>query len=310
MNTTRTLMVALVVQLALAAVTWWAPSPEALTNQDLFADLDVAEVTRISVEGGGESVALERGGDGWVFPTYRGHPARASDADALLDALDALEVDADPVTRQRVSHASLSVSEQEFTRKIALVEGGDERVVYVGRGNGGALYARRAGEDEVFRLRRGDLGALNARPSSYVDTSWVDLDEDELREVEVEAAGGSVALARQEGGEWAVTNDPSGAAHDQGAVDRLASRLLSVRMARPSELAPAEVTPEGGARVRWLLADGTSGSYVVGAARGDVHPAHRDGGEHVVALAKSVASPILEASLEGLRAEEGDAASP
>ena len=261
------LVIALVVQLAIAAVVFW-PRQAATGGEPLFAGLEAGDVVRIDiVDGEGRQIELARDGAGWVLPTAGDYPVRQEPVDDLLAAVAALN-SGRLVTQTPASHDRLGVGDETFERRIELeTADGTRHTLYVGTSPSfGATHVRAAGTDPVYLTS--DLSAEDAgvNASAWVDTAYVAVPVEEVQSIRVENANGTFELVK-EGDTWALPGLATGEELDQNVARGLANRAATVTLLRPlgRDEDPAYGLADPAAVVTVVAAgeDGASRTYVL-----------------------------------------------
>jgi hypothetical protein len=227
------LVIALVVQLAIAAVVFW-PRQAATGGEPLFAGLEPGDVVRIDItDGESGQIELARDGAGWVLPAAGDYPVRQEPVDDLLAAVAALN-SGRLVTQTPASHDRLGVGDEMFERRIELeTAAGTRHTLYVGTSPSfGATHVRAAGTGPVYLAS--DLSAEDAgvNASLWVDTAYVSVPVEEMQSIRVENANGTFELVK-EGDTWALPGLAAGEELDQNVVRGLANRAATVTLLRP-----------------------------------------------------------------------------
>lgn len=306
MNLRMALSAAAAAQAVLVALAWWPSDPVAADTRALL-DLRPADVTALEIasNGGDTRVALERRGEEWVFAELGAYPADAEEVSEVLDALAELRVDEEPVTRQAVSQIAMDVSEEQFGRRLTLTTREGEQTLYLGSSRGSTVHARLAHEDETYTARGARLVSFPSSVGSYVDTSWVEVDDEELAELRITNPAGELVLIRTDDA-WTVGSPelPGDAALDTDALQRVVDRATSLRLRAPAAGDANAVRAGADIRVTWTSNDGETGGFVLGADEDGTRLGARDGEDYVVEVSASTASALADASVEGLVDEE------
>lgn len=306
MNRTITILTgALAAQVLLTGVTWW-PSDDAPAAEPLIA-IAAGEVDRLRIwpapEDGAEvqPVELVRGGDGWTIASAGGYPADPDKVDKVLDALAEARV-SDPLAATAASHASLSVSERGYGKKVELSAGDESAVVYLGAGSGRSASARRDGEDAVYAIRGLSQWAVGARARDYYDPVYLETDPETIEQLTLRWPDRSLVLEKVEG-QWRAGDE----ALDAEAVEAVLEDAATLRIAAlPEEPPPLD----GGLRVEWTRDDGgqsVTEGFVIGPERDGKHPALADGRDHAVLVSAYAVEDLLSADPEALKGEDPSA---
>ncbi len=268
MSTQNLLLGTLVVQLGLAALTWWPHTPASIDAIDLVASGNA--ITAITVLGKGDAkVPVELASvDGvWEVVSASQFPADPDKVAELVSALADLSLRA-PVATHASAHEGLGVTDAGFERKITFTADGTTHTLLVGPAAGRAMHVRLAGEDAVYKVKGISAYGLKDEARSYLPSYILDLDAAALTRLEVRNALGTLTLRRDDAG-WQVDGPNPGPAEAEAVSDLLAT-FAKVRL---SEVVGAEVLPEHGltdaaVRVTWTQGIGeaaSEGGMVLGA---------------------------------------------
>jgi hypothetical protein len=311
MKTTRILGIALVVQVALAIWTWWPTQPSVARplialQRDAIDEIEIA--ARPKDGGQEESVVLARvaepSGDSpdpagsWVVRSAGDYPALPARVAELLDTIAGLHAGA-PIATQATSHEALSIGDDSYGRRLTLRAGDDTESWLVAPATSRSVYARRVGENEVYRAEGASEWSFRERASSYWDSSYVSEDPGSLDALAVRNAHGSFRFEKRDG-VWTLADLKEGEeVADAKAIEAFVSRVASLRMTRP---VGRETLPEqgldGAVRVDWTITtedQSVSGGYAVGAdVDSDVYVKAVDH-PFVVRVGKSQLEPLRKA---------------
>lgn len=237
----------LVVQGALLAVTWLTGhGSEAPPGAEPLITGSIEDVTVITVEGQPEApaegaapktpveaptVTLTRQGDGWVISSAGDYPAKTEKVEEMLGKLMDLQIRR-PIATQAANHPLLKVADDDFSKKVTLTVGGAQQIVYVGPGASNTVHLRRAGDANVYRSNGLSEWGLGATPRTYLNTTYVSVESDDLQGIDVKNAKGAFTLQR-EGGEWRLQGAPEGQPLDSGKINSLVSAVSKVYMTTP-----------------------------------------------------------------------------
>ena len=196
------LVILLLVQLALLAIAVVSSSgTEARLVEPILPNMTVAEIDRLHfTDDLGNEVTVARKGDGWALPGADDFPVDGDKLDEILDKIAGLDTRRLVATNQ-ANFARLEVGEADFRRKVTLEGNDTSAVLYLG-GSGGAdtVYARRAGEDNVYLGMGLNSWELSTQISTWVDSSYVSLAQDDVLAINVQNADGNFHFARTDDG--------------------------------------------------------------------------------------------------------------
>lgn len=170
MKSTALVLVGLfVAQLAAAGVLYYNTwSQRAVRPQGSLLTLSADDVSRLSIEGEGDSVTLERKEGSWTIASS-GLPAETSRVDSALQSFTDMKLGW-AVASTDVSHQQLEVADDNFQRRVIL-NNGEETVgdIFIGTSPGfKRSHVRRQGADEVYSV------AVNAFDLPPEPANWLD----------------------------------------------------------------------------------------------------------------------------------------
>jgi hypothetical protein len=178
-----------------------------------------ADVDRVAIARGGDTVVLVRVPAGWQV---NGHPADGAQTDQLFRALTDTGASSELLARQAASHGRLGVD--SAGRRVVFAKGSDTLLALVVGEQGRAFqtaYVRLADASEVFLYRGALPGLLSRNEDAWRDRRIAQVPPDFVGAMIVTRGGRDARLTRTESG-WTV----AGGAADTVAVQR-ALRALS-----------------------------------------------------------------------------------
>ncbi|HEX6883882.1 MAG TPA: DUF4340 domain-containing protein [Planctomycetota bacterium] len=250
-----------------------APAAEKLLFPELSARInDVAEVR---LEKGGKSATLKKDGAQWRMADRGGYPVQLEKVKELAVRVADLEI-VEAKTAKKENHAKLAVewpvtaAEGEEAADAGLVTlkdaaGKELASVVVGKtewmGSKPKVYARRAGEDQVYLCApRGSLDVL-PEARGWIDTKIVELANDRVQSVTIEHADGEtieIGRSLENHTQFTVKNLPPGQTERyQGVASGVAQALgygLALEDVRP--VGEVDFTQEPLAKARFRAVDG------------------------------------------------------
>lgn len=267
----KILIAALVVQVGLALVIRASSdSGEALRNPEpLLAGFDGSQVTRIAIfdeprpepakqgegEAGGEAgdvqtgdepaIDLRRESSGsqvqWKLASHFGHAAKTGEVDALLEKLASLQ-SRGPVVTSEVRHKQLHVAADDYRRKLVIETGAGRTTLYVGAPAGSRqVSVRIEGQDAVHQVGEISAAGLSLTPTTWVDTSYLNLSHSRVVYMAVRNKSGSYELQRTPRGRWALVQDgqpypvPAGKKFNAIAADNWVKEAVRIAVAAPAD---------------------------------------------------------------------------
>jgi hypothetical protein len=199
----------------------------------LLADLKVEDVISMTVaEAEGRTLTLKQEAGSWVLADTDGFLARADRITPLLDKLVAMN-SSRLVARTDSSHRQLQVADSEFVRRVSLgTSSGNTHTVYVGSSPSyNASHVRVDGKNETYMVSNLNSWEFSASASSWITATLIEVAQDQLTQVQITNAKGTVTLTKDGQGKWSV----QGLAGDQDAdkISTAVSRACSVPMTKP-----------------------------------------------------------------------------
>lgn len=242
----RFLAFLLVFQLLLIAVLYWPDGDDPVLRSALLESVDPGALTAVDItDGDGNSIRLQRDGDGWRLPGEL--PADSGKVATLLDALLAR----DPgfaIARSDAAAPRFEVAQDRFERKIELLADGDPHTVFLGSSPSfRKVHARVQDDSAVYVL---DFNSYDA-PATAI--GWLDRGLFAMRDLEAMTLNGNTF--RLDGDRWlTAAQEPA----DGEAMDALLTALAGLQVSgindadNETAAAAAEIL-----RIDTVAADGT-----------------------------------------------------
>jgi len=225
----------LVIQIILSVVVFWPKSSAAIESEPVFPDLEAGNIVALTVtDSDGNSTTLRQVTGAWVLPDTDDYPAQADKIIPLLDKIVGLATDR-LVTRITASHRRLQVAPDDFVRRIELETAeGANYTLYLGSSPSyGATHFRLEGQDETYLT--GDISTwdVNATASSWVDTTYLHIPQEDVTGMTLENTHGTFTFARDDEGKWTMDGLVSDETLDEEAVTTLLQRATTVNLDAP-----------------------------------------------------------------------------
>jgi len=224
----------LVVQVILAAVLLW---PRAATGgiETLLAGVEAEDIVALVItDAQGNEIELHKMTGAWVLPQADDYPVKADSIQSVVDKMLAVDTQR-LVTRTAASHTRLQVAADDFNRRVELeTAGGTRHTLYVGSSPSyGATHVRLEGRDETYLTNSITQYDLGATPSSWVDTIYVQVPQDEIVGARLENAQGTVEFNKDEQGNWTLADLQIGEQIDAAGINSMVTRAASLTMLEP-----------------------------------------------------------------------------
>ena len=239
---------------------------ESRVVEPLARDITASAVQRMTIATSqDDAITVARKGDGWVLPDADDFPVPGDKVAEMLGKLLGLDTRR-LVASNPANFARLEVKEDDYRRRIELVGAGKSAVIYLG-GSGGAdtVYARRDGENHVYLGSGLNAWELSTQTAAWVDASYVNIAQDDVREIRVTNANGEITLMR-DGETWTLAGLEDGEQFEDTRMPSVLRSAASVRLSEPlgltekDEYGLAEPRVKVEARYRKLVESDADGS--------------------------------------------------
>lgn len=211
-----------------------------VTSVTVLEGLDTSKVTRLSIwgapkEGSGpaqESVVLDKVNGAWTIGSTDGFAADGKKVDELLKTLQSLRSQT-VVLEGAAYHAKLEVSADKFQRKVTLQAGETTQTFFVGSSPSFKnVHVRVEGSDQVLLVNEFGSAQIGSRAWHWVDRTYQDIPEDQVWQVRVSNAKGSLQLDKDPTSlAWAVLGQDGEV--DTAAVKSLVGKARTVNIEAP-----------------------------------------------------------------------------
>ena len=236
----------LVIQVVLSVVVFWPRSAATGQSGPVFPDLEADNIVALTIaDADGESIALRKvTGNGstelaevWVLPDADDYPAQADKITPLLEDIVGLTTGR-LVTRTGASHKQLQVAPNDFQRRIEFeTNDGKKRAFYLGSSPSyGATHFRVADQNETYLTNDMTVWETNATASSWIDTYYLSVPQDEVTELTLQNANGTFTFMKKDEddqGNWTMAGLAEDETLDEAKVNGIVRQATSVTMVRP-----------------------------------------------------------------------------
>ena len=225
----------LIAQIALSVVIFW-PRPSTAGQRDpLFANLEVEEVTALTIENAeGDVVELEKVTGEWVLAEADQYPAKTDAVNDLLDKLTALTTGR-LVTSSDTSHRRLQVARDDFARRVVLeTSDGTTETLYLGSSpQYGSMHFRLGGQSETFLTSKLSTWDVRATANSWIDTQYHSVAQENLNRVTLENAQGTFVFEKLDQENWTLEGLGEEETLDQAQARSVIRRAATLTMKAP-----------------------------------------------------------------------------
>jgi len=262
------LAVVLVTQIILAIVVNLPHKTRAESNP-LVEGFDPASIVDVVIENQStDKLHLAEVNGEWVLPEAGDYPANADKVTEVLGKIQNIKTNR-LVTQTAASHNQLQVAEDNFNGRVTFTDSnGKPQTLYIGSSAGsGATHVRLDGMNQVYLTSELTSWEVTPTVSSWIDTTYITLDQDQLQTLRVENANGSFSFHKDESEKWTLEDLNEGEDLDSSGLQTKINRFTTLRMVEP--LGTTAQTSWGLnqplATAVFGLADGTTVSIAVGA---------------------------------------------
>jgi hypothetical protein len=234
-RTNQILAAILALQVVVGVVVFWPRSPTVAAGEPLFADVEEEQVAWLQiVDPVSGEIEFERSDAGWVLAGTDGFPCTETAVPSFLDKLLALDTSR-LVAETAESHVRLEVAEDTFSRQITFrLADGTTHTLYLGSSPSyNVAHVRLEGQDQVYLVSGLLATDASVRATTWIDTSYVSLENDQVTALTLENANGTYTFSKDADGAWTMAGLSGEETLNEGEVSSLVTRISSVRMQRP-----------------------------------------------------------------------------
>ncbi|HNT76776.1 MAG TPA: DUF4340 domain-containing protein [Anaerolineae bacterium] len=224
----------LIVQIILSAVLLWPRQTTGGTGQAIFPDLKVEDIVALTITDDQENaIKMQKEGDTWGLVEADAYPVREATLTTLLEKLPKL-TNASLVAQTAASHKQLQVAEDDFVRRLEIaMRDGKTYTLYLGSApRYTATHFRVDGQTETYMTAEMTTWEVNATVSSWIDTTYCQVDQAELTEVIIQNANGTFTLVKS-GEEWQLADLTADETPSPGKTSGVVGRVSRIAMAHP-----------------------------------------------------------------------------
>jgi len=292
----------LAVQLIISVIVFWPRSAAGATGKPAIPDLKVDDVVALTITNDQlQTVKLQKVNGEWGIADAEQYPVKAESVTSLLDKLTRLNTN-NLVANTEASQRQLQVASDTFVRRLEIeLQDGTKQIVYLGSApRYTATHFRMGGQTETYLTTELTSWELNTTATSWIDSTYSDIDQTQLTQVVLENANGKFTFVK-EGEAWQMLELAEG---DTGAAGKISDVIT--KASRVTTMRPLGKTdkPEYGfsapsATVTLTTADKTY-TFKVGAkdATDNSYPVASSESAYFVAVAEYAVSPLVNNTYE------------
>jgi hypothetical protein len=228
------LLAILGLQIILILVVFLFQRPVAASNNLIFQDLKMESVTVINIsDSAGNLVSLEKQGEKWVLPLQDNFPVNSESIQELVEKLATIR-DNRLVTRSEASHNRLSISDENFERKVEITIDGKEEIIYFGSSPAtGNIHFRLNGKAEVYLTNALTSAQISPSITSWVDTVIFQISNDSVKRIEISNNVGDFVFEPDTESVWSGQPLEESYQFDQSKWSSLLSGFTTLRFVEP-----------------------------------------------------------------------------
>lgn len=228
------LLAILGLQFALILVVFLLQKPVAASNNLIFPDLKIENVSEIKIsDSTGNEVSMQKTGNQWVLPLQDDFPVSEENVQQLIEKL-ALIRDNRLITQSEASHERLSISDENFVRKVELTINDTQHSLYFGSSPATSnIHFRMVGKSEVYLTNALTTSQLSSTISSWVDTLIYQIPDDNANLIKVSNTQGEFVFLTGEENTWTSEQIEEGYQFDQSKWSSVKTALTTLRFVEP-----------------------------------------------------------------------------
>lgn len=271
----KSLIAILGLQFILILIVFLFQRPVAASNNLIFPELKVETITAITIsDSTGKLVSFEKQGTQWVLPLQDDFPVNIENIQQLVDKLATIR-DNRLVTRSEGSHDRLSISNENFERKVEMTINGNKEIIYFGSSPATSnIHFRLNGKPEVYLTNALTSAQISTSISSWVNTVIYQISSSTVKKIEISNNSGDFIFTPDAESVWSGQALEEGYQFDQSKWSSLLTGFTTLRFVEPvSKSEQAEYgfdTPQAVMDIEYLTDTGQSisGKLVIGSQDG------------------------------------------
>lgn len=269
------LLAILGLQIILILIVFLFQRPVTASNNLIFPDLKAETVTTINIsDSTGNLVSIEKKGEQWVLPLQDDFPVNVEAVQQLVEKLATIR-DNRLVTRSEASHDRLSISNENFERKIEITINGNKEIIYFGSSPAtGNIHFRLDGKPEVYLTNALTSSLISSSISGWVNTVIYQITSSSVKKIEISTNSDDFIFEPDTEAVWSAQPLEEGFQFDQSKWSSLLSGFTTLRFVEPvSKSQKAEYgfeTPQAVMDIEYETDTGQSmsGKLVIGSQDG------------------------------------------
>ncbi len=296
---------------ALGAYVWFVESKKPAGDEkpkDKVLSFDKTKVKELSLTPkDGQPIKLVKQGSAWKISEPFAAPADGAEADALVSALEGLEIDkVAGDTGARLTDFGLDPAKLTIAARVDGASAPATLLLGDKTPDGAGVYAKLPSQPRVFSIASYASTTFDKKPFDLRDRDVLHVKRDAVKALSITGPDGSYALARDDKGEWAFTQ-PLATKAGRWSVDGLLGTLEGLRMEAVASEDGQDLKKYGLAKparsVTMTLADGGAKSLEIGGSPSEKKYYARASDNPLVAVVPGALVDDLAKGMKELRAK-------
>lgn len=228
------LTVLLIAQIVIASgLALTSNSTTVVSDEPLLADFSSESVIEMIIQDDLDNqVRFVRSDDSWVLPSADDFLVNSIQVEDVLTKVGTFKTNR-LIATNPTSHTRLEVQDEDFRRKLTLIsDEGSEEILFGTDGGVNTTHTRRAGDNNVYLTTGLNSWELQTQISSWIDTAYVDIEQDSVTRLIMTNASGTFEFERGEV-DWAYLGLGEDEVFDTSKISSLLRNATTVRMIQP-----------------------------------------------------------------------------
>lgn len=204
------------------------PAIEREEQESKLLDVQVDQVTGVSVESSKGKVDLVKSGDAWKITAPRETGADPVTVDSLLDSLEDAKI-VKSIEETPSDLAPFGLDQPESTVVLKLADGGERKFAFGKKAPiGGSAYARRGDEQKILLVPDGVRMTSQKGLDDLRDRTVLTFADADVTEIKIQTGESEPIVLRKDGNDWTMVS-PTTVKADASQVRSLLASLRALR---------------------------------------------------------------------------------
>ncbi|PKN82805.1 MAG: hypothetical protein CVU46_17805 [Chloroflexi bacterium HGW-Chloroflexi-8] len=203
-NKTQKILTGLVViQIILAALVFYLGRPKTTSNEPLIKSVSIDDISSVQIsDKENNQVTIEKVDGNWVLVNSGNFPVISENVTKLVDDLANIHTGR-LVTNTSASHQRLEVDAENYQRKVDLKTANGDFTLFIGSSPAQSnVHVRLSGQDAVYLTNAISTTTASALVSNWIDTSYIKIESNNVKEIQITTANENLQFQLNEAGEW------------------------------------------------------------------------------------------------------------